>query len=261
MLKASPSSTDGVLLVGSDEAALFDAMSTLVDVLTNSGAWPFGKFNEEPRREYARRGGARYLETPARSTVVSDTTSYASRCREFVSRCRPDALLDGSRRVIAATDVCRLPQHVQDAMCKVIDECCDRAVYVLTAVQLSRVRCGVQSRLQIVRVPVPVSAHLPSNVDNVRMLAAEQAIKKAQAGPTGRSSFKIRDVALAAIGCMDRSAEGDAECARIVEVLAEADHILAQMASLCGDGIESTAQQDSARRKLVLDAAVERLKK
>jgi hypothetical protein len=243
----------GVLLVGTDEASLFAAASELVDGLTLSGPWPFGRDSDAEReREYALRGGALYLATPTRSTVVSDTSSYSKRCRDFVSRCRPEPLLDGSRRVLVAAGICSLPWHVQDAMCKIIDECSGQAVYIVTTLKLSRIRTGIQSRLPLVRVPGSIQSSQPQPQPQplVLRLTAEQAIKRFQS-----CNKSMRAITLAVLECIDES-----ERARAVEALAEADHVLSQMDSLCGDGIESTAQQENARRKLVLDAAIEWLK-
>lgn len=235
----------GVLLVGTDEASLFAAASELVDGLTQSGPRPFGG-KADAEREYALRGGALYLATPTRSTVVSDTSSYSKRCRDFVSRCRPEPLLDGSRRVLVAAGICSLPWHVQDAMCKIIDECSGQAVYIVTTLKLSRIRTGIQSRLLLVRVPGSIQSSKPQPQPQPQ-LTAEQAIKRFQSCNTN-----MRAITLAVLECIDES-----ERARAVEALAEADHVLSQMDSLCGDGIESTAHQENARRKLVLDAAIE----
>lgn len=259
----------GILLVGLDEEALFAATSKLVEGLTRSGAWPFGHnvHDHTPgvsKQRYARRGGAMYLEAPRRLTVVSETSSYAQRCQGYVSNCRPERLLDGHRRVIVTEGVCKLPWHVQDAMCKVIDECSDRAMYIVPTTHLSRIRVGLQSRLVLVNVPLTAipPPSVPPRVEEegkVLMLTAEQAIKHFLSGKQRKDamSLSMRAVMVAVLDGMDPGA--DAERRRVVEALAEADHALAQMESLCGDGIESTAQQEGARRKLALDAAIEQL--
>jgi len=120
----------------------------------------------------------------------------------------------------------------------------------VTTLKLSRIRTGIQSRLPLVRVPGSIQSSQPQPQPLVLRLTAEQAIKRFQS-----CNKSMRAITLAVLECIDES-----ERARAVEALAEADHVLSQMDSLCGDGIESTAQHENARRKLVLDAAIEWLK-
>jgi hypothetical protein len=259
--KLTASSTDwlsGILLVGLDDESLHTAISQLVDGLTCSGAWPFGRFKEKAN-EYARRGGAMYLEAPGRLTVVSETTTFALRCQAYVSKCRADPLLDGKRRMVVAGGVSRLPWHVQDAMCKVIDECSAQAMYVVPTTRMSGIRAGLRSRLLLVRVSGKAVKEAEGTT-RMLLLTAEQALTAASSSKHSKPSAKPSMRALLAEVLDSLDPDAGVERSRAVEALAEADHALAQMEALCGDGIESSAQQENARRKLVLDAALERLR-
>jgi hypothetical protein len=75
---------------------------------------------------------------------------------------------------------------------------------------------------------------------------------------TSSTPFPIRSIASDTLGSLGE--ENIVNMYRLVEALAEADAVLARMDSLCGDGIESTPHRENARLKLVIDAAIERLR-